>query len=36
MKDEIKNLEMGSGSNVCSEAGVRYSCSATFTFFSVE
>ena len=36
MKDEIKNLEMGSGSTVCSEAGVRYSCSATSTFFSVE
>ena len=42
VKDQLKNLMMGSGSTVCSEgqyrvgAGVWYLCSATATHFSVE
>ena len=42
MRDEIKDLQMGSGSTVCSEAstGVRWGvwnfCSATTTFLSVD
>ena len=42
MRDEIKNLKMGSGSTVCSEAstGVRLGvwnfCSATTTFLLVD